>query len=474
SSKEACYLCDSFIKAHGSFYVSKAHRQIFRQWTVPDLSAYNDATLQRFRTALSAVNRAVLKDLRDARHHRLFRQYPLQSSINLHKIVLPTPSLTTILSNTGTELGSVSTISCKPPEILGQLDGARSSSPTSETGLESGRAAIKSEATLPYSESSGLSTICVMPSSPQHVRLNSLNLHFCLDEQASTITTIYSSRAIVSLKTFKTQNDAKEDTECQWFDVEDIPPGGEIILTAPVSKEGNLEFILAARSGNSIRPTDETRVWDTLNDTSKEAIFDELDLFLKISYGKRPAIATYAGLDETYTILKAFGMDIPSTDGIISACLTKAKPGLGNDIVEYPAAFLAIAQAIGNRQLYLDSFSHVIGSMVFHNMTWGAITKHYPELAAMEPIATKYSSAPKGRVEALIALMRKFIWPSIVQTFTAESKRGLFAEMRDPSSNMIRPELTMAELIGAMKAYKSYMSNELGRNGRGGGYTTLS
>ena len=207
---------------------------------------------------------------------------------------------------------------------------------------------------------------------------------------------------------------------------------------------------------------------------TKDAIFNELDLFLKISYGKRPAVTSYAELDEMYITLKAFGMDVPSMNEIISACLAKAKPELGNDIVEYPAAFLVIAQAIGNRKLYLDSFSHVVGRMVFHNMTWDAITAHYPDLADMEAIATKYSSALKSRVEALIALMGKFIWPSIVQTFTAESKRGAFAGIRDPTPEMIRPELTMAGLIDGMKAYRSYMSNELGRNGRGGGYTTLS
>ncbi|MCJ1476665.1 hypothetical protein MMC13_005333 [Lambiella insularis] len=114
----------------------------------------------------------------------------------------------------------------------------------------------------------------------------------------------------------------------------------------------------------------------------------------------------------------------------ISACLAKAKPELGNDIVEYPAAFLEIVQAIGNRKLYLDSLSH---------LAW--------------KLSLKYSAALKNRVEALIALMGEFIWPSIV---------------------MIRPELTVAELIAGMKAYRSYLSNELGRNGRGGGYTTLS
>ena len=182
----------------------------------------------------------------------------------------------------------------------------------------------------------------------------------------------------------------------------------------------------------------------------------------------------YADLDELYTTLKAFGMDVASINDIISACLAKAKPELGKDIIEYPAAFLSIAHALGNRTLYLDAFSHIVGRMVFHNMTWDSVTTHYAELADMETIATKYSAALKKRIETLIELMGKFIWPSISSTFTTQSKREHFAEVRDPSPNMIRPELTMADLINAMKAYRAYMSNELGRNGRGGGYTTLS
>ena len=222
------------------------------------------------------------------------------------------------------------------------------------------------------------------------------------------------------------------------------------------------------------QPTVETRAWESLNDESKQAIFEELDLFLKISYGKRPAMQKYADLDELYTTMKAFGMDVATMNEIVSACLAKAKPQLGEDIVEYPAVFLSIAHGLGNRKLYLDALSHVIGRMVFHNMTWDAITVHYPELADMETIATKYSTALKKRIETLIELMGKFVWPSISSTFTAESKREHFAKVRDPSPDMIRPELTMAELINAMKAYRGYMSNELGRNGRGGGYTTLS
>ena len=99
ASKEACFLCDAFISAHGYFYLSKAHRQLFHKWTVPDRSDYTTATLKRFRSALEIVDQAVLKEPEVARRKRVFRPFPLQSSINLHKLILPAPSVTTIRSS---------------------------------------------------------------------------------------------------------------------------------------------------------------------------------------------------------------------------------------------------------------------------------------------------------------------------------------------------------------------------------------
>lgn len=79
-SKEACFLCNSLIRAHALFYVSKAHRQVFNQWTVPDLSDYRPESRERLQKALQAVRRDVNSVLQQARHDRSFRPYPLQSS----------------------------------------------------------------------------------------------------------------------------------------------------------------------------------------------------------------------------------------------------------------------------------------------------------------------------------------------------------------------------------------------------------
>jgi hypothetical protein len=94
-SKEACFLCSSLIKSHGLFYVSKAHRQIYPQWTIPDLSEYRSESLDRLQKALADVRRDVGSLLKQAARNRNFRPYPLQSSTNLHKPSFPTPSVTT-------------------------------------------------------------------------------------------------------------------------------------------------------------------------------------------------------------------------------------------------------------------------------------------------------------------------------------------------------------------------------------------
>jgi hypothetical protein len=99
ASKEACFLCDSFIKAHGHFHLSKAHRQIFPQWTVPDRRDYSSGTLKRLQSTLAKVDQNVMEGVENARRSRSFRPFPLQSSINLHNPILPTASVTTVRSS---------------------------------------------------------------------------------------------------------------------------------------------------------------------------------------------------------------------------------------------------------------------------------------------------------------------------------------------------------------------------------------
>jgi hypothetical protein len=95
-SKEACFLCDSFIRAHTLFSISGAHRQMVSQWTVPDLEEYSPNTILRFRRALSKVCEDVTKEYIQSQQKRSWRPFPLQSAINLDMIDLPTPSVSTI------------------------------------------------------------------------------------------------------------------------------------------------------------------------------------------------------------------------------------------------------------------------------------------------------------------------------------------------------------------------------------------
>ncbi|KAF2837776.1 hypothetical protein M501DRAFT_936735, partial [Patellaria atrata CBS 101060] len=99
ASKEACYLCDLFVKAHDHLYLTKSHRQIYNQWTIPDLNNYSPHTLRRFRRVISSMSETIAKDLSIARLNRIYRQHPPQSSVALHQMILPSASVTTIASS---------------------------------------------------------------------------------------------------------------------------------------------------------------------------------------------------------------------------------------------------------------------------------------------------------------------------------------------------------------------------------------
>jgi hypothetical protein len=88
TSKEACFLCDVFIKAHGAFRAHKTHGLTFWQWTVPDSDQYCTETVQSFGMALEKVELAVKKE--QEREHIIKRgeQDPAHSSISLS---LPRP-----------------------------------------------------------------------------------------------------------------------------------------------------------------------------------------------------------------------------------------------------------------------------------------------------------------------------------------------------------------------------------------------
>ena len=98
ASKEACFLCDSFVRAHGDFYLSKAHRQLYDKWTIPDLKGYDTTDRERLQNTLEKVNEDVTHARATARDERIRRPYPLQSTVNLLRAVVREASMSTIRS----------------------------------------------------------------------------------------------------------------------------------------------------------------------------------------------------------------------------------------------------------------------------------------------------------------------------------------------------------------------------------------
>lgn len=105
ASKQACYLCYAFVKAHKQYHILRSHGQIYNQWTVPDCRNYTQETLERFQRALSAVNRGVLDEIRKLRTSpKVSRAHPLQSLINLRIPDFPDGSDTTAKSVKGSQV----------------------------------------------------------------------------------------------------------------------------------------------------------------------------------------------------------------------------------------------------------------------------------------------------------------------------------------------------------------------------------
>ena len=121
ASKEACFLCDSFIRAHGRFSISGAHRQMFPQWTVPDLKQYTSQTVLHLRQVLSQVCTEVREEHSKSQKKRVWIPFPLQSAINLNVVRLITPSTSTLPTQTRSRDGD------RPSRSNGTLNSSMSS-----------------------------------------------------------------------------------------------------------------------------------------------------------------------------------------------------------------------------------------------------------------------------------------------------------------------------------------------------------
>jgi hypothetical protein len=59
-SKWLCYLCYQFIRAHKMFFPSRTHGRLYDQWTIPDLTEFDEDLLKRYRSILKIMDEGIV------------------------------------------------------------------------------------------------------------------------------------------------------------------------------------------------------------------------------------------------------------------------------------------------------------------------------------------------------------------------------------------------------------------------------
>lgn len=73
TSKWLCYLCYSFLLAHGGYYVSHTHGRLYDQWTLPDLAEYPSELVNKYRDMIKTVDEQVVASTEGA----IYRPEPM-------------------------------------------------------------------------------------------------------------------------------------------------------------------------------------------------------------------------------------------------------------------------------------------------------------------------------------------------------------------------------------------------------------
>ena len=108
SSKDACYLCHSFVKAHGLYYLSRTHGVFYTRWTVPDLQQYKPASRDRLKDVMLLVKSDVLAAQATSGKHILSEgPWVFHSGVDIGKDML-SPLCTPLASSSSASSGSMS------------------------------------------------------------------------------------------------------------------------------------------------------------------------------------------------------------------------------------------------------------------------------------------------------------------------------------------------------------------------------
>lgn len=260
-SKEACFLCDSFIRAHGRYCISGAHRHMVPQWAVPDLKEYQPHTIKKFRAVLSHVFQEVKREGLAALKKGWWRPFPLQSAVNLNAVQLATPSTSTLpWQSESCASGDVLTSQTNRTDTGSNVNGAdrdacaHKCNEAAHVAASIAGVAATQEQTLwgPASRNNRDAPIEIVV----HEQVVEYTTWICLFAAYSCSTiegmpTPYQQRfsgGSVSLEP------ASEYDCARTIHLTDIPPGTEVVL----ARDGNdtsdeLVFVLVGKSGQRVR-----------------------------------------------------------------------------------------------------------------------------------------------------------------------------------------------------------------------------
>jgi len=100
SRKDACFLCDLFVRLHGGFQVRKTHGRIYEKWTLPETprQSLSIDAVDRISSIATRMNTILERTIRaTAIHGRLGRAHPNESTVTAFAILLSAATSSTAL-----------------------------------------------------------------------------------------------------------------------------------------------------------------------------------------------------------------------------------------------------------------------------------------------------------------------------------------------------------------------------------------
>nr|POE67108.1 hypothetical protein CFP56_72666 [Quercus suber] len=188
TSKKPCFLCYCFIRAHGTYSVSKSHGEVFKQWTIPDDSQWSVQVGTKFNWSMKRTAIDVEEALRKAKKgpSKSFYSHPLQT---VSKLLVDTMSsisvspATTVLAQPQAEHNEVFTLgeSAKATSVLCLSQSQAGESPSQQSiALTSDSATSHSAAPSEQSSNGSLpksSKHCeAFRSDPGYLKLNEVEI----------------------------------------------------------------------------------------------------------------------------------------------------------------------------------------------------------------------------------------------------------------------------------------------------------